>query len=124
MNYRIALWCLVTILCGCASGRGGGSRRMLRLEKNVQNLMRIVKRAEQRRMEDARMLKALSSAPEEMEIVKATVAALEAESRALSQFDSQFRNLQEALDRTVQRKDQQAEAYHFFRQELLLVRYC
>ena len=86
--------------------------------------MRIVKRAEQRRMEDARMLKALSSAPEEMEIVKATVAALEAESRALSQFDSQFRNLQEALDRTVQRKDQQAEAYHFFRQELLLVRYC
>ena len=113
-------WCLVAMLCGCASGRGG--RRMQRLEKNVQQLMRIVKRAEVRRLEDERMLKTLLSAPEEMEMMKATVAALEAESRALSQFDLQFRNLQEALDRMVQHKDQQAEAYHLFRQELLQIR--
>jgi len=95
---------------------------MQRLEKNVQQLMRIVKRAEVRRLEDERMLKTLLSTPEEMEMMKATVAALEAESRALSQFDLQFRNLQEALDRMVQHKDQQAEAYHLFRQELLQIR--
>ena len=124
MNYWIVWWCLVTIWCGWASGRGGGSRRMLRLEKNVQQLARAMKRAEQRRMEDIRILKALASAPEEFEMVKATVAALEAESRALSQFDSQFRSLQEALNQMIQRKDQQTEAYQLFRQELLLIRYA
>ena len=65
----------------------------------------------------------MNSSPEEMQLVKATMAALESESRALSQFDLQFRNLQESLYRTTQHKDQQAEAYRLFRQELINLRY-
>ena len=104
--------------------RSGHNRRVTgRIEKNLHVLAKQVREVQQQRQEDGRMLHALASAQVDIQLVKTTLAALEVESRALSQLDLQFRNLHNALQLLADRKSQQTQLCQSFRQELQLVKY-
>ncbi|EFX88518.1 hypothetical protein DAPPUDRAFT_310714 [Daphnia pulex] len=62
------------------------------------------------------------SSKEEVKLAKETITALEVESRALSQFDTQMRSLQNSLEQLGLHKNHQAEVIESFRRELDLLK--
>lgn len=92
-------------------------KRITKLEETIHHLAREVKdlkavRCRQERTSDSR------SSQEEIKLASDTLSALEVESRALSQFDSQMRSLQTSLEQLSRHKNQQVQTIDSFRREL------
>lgn len=105
----------------CANAVHHESKRLGQVEDAVQYLIREVKEL---KAASSRQERTGESAPlqDEAQLARETLTALQAESRALSQFDVQMRSLQSSLDQLIHNKYRQTETVESFRRELQSLR--
>ena len=101
------------------SGRRAESKRISKLEEAIHKLSREVKDLKSVR---CRQERTGETASQEIKLAQDTLSALEVESRALSQFDSQMRDLQNSLENLHLHKGHQVETIDLFRQEITLLK--
>lgn len=108
---------MLVLVLTCAEVSGGRSewKRLTKLEETIHHLVREVKDLKSAR---CRQERTSQTEPEEIKMAKDTLTALEVESRALSQFDTQMRDLQNSLEQLSLHKSHQAEMIESFRREL------
>ena len=112
---------VLALSCSQVSSGRAEWKRLTRLEEIVHQLTREVKDLKAVRCRQERTGETGPSS-EEIKLAKETLTALEVESRALSQFDGQMRNLQSSLEQLSVHKNHQAETIEFFRRELNLLK--
>ena len=121
MDWSVVFLLVLVVTCsGVSSGRSEW-KRLTRLESTIHQLTREVKDLKAARCRTERTSETGSS-PEEIKLAKETLIALEVESRALSQFDSQMRGLQTSLEQLSLHKNHQSETIESFRRELNLLK--
>lgn len=111
---------LLALVC-CTNASQHDSKRLGQVEDAVQYLIREVKELKVALSRQERSSESTRS-QEETRLAHDTLTALQAESRALSQFDVQMRNLQNSLDQLSRNKYQQTQTVETFRHELQSLR--
>lgn len=118
--WPVLLICVAT-LTQVSAGRSEW-KRINKLEETIHKLTREVKDLKEVRCRQERTSESSYSSKEEVKLAKETITALEVESRALSQFDTQMRSLQNSLEQLSVHKNHQAEVIETFRRELDLLK--
>ncbi len=121
MEWSVVFVLVLALTCTEVSSGRSEWKRLTKLESTIHQLTREVKDLKAIRCRQERTSESGSS-PEEIKLAKETLTALEVESRALSQFDSQMRSLQSSLEQLSLHKNHQAETIESFRRELNLIK--
>lgn len=108
---------LFALFC-CANAGPHELKRLGQVEDAVQYLIREVKELKAARNRQEESIRS----QDEAQLARETLNVLQAESRALSQFDVQMRSLQISLDQLSRNKYRQSETVESFRHELQSLR--
>ena len=119
--WPVFLLVLVLTLTQVSAGRSEW-KRINKLEETIHKLTSEVKDLKEVKCRQERTSESSYSSKEEVKLAKETITALEVESRALSQFDTQMRSLQNSLEQLSVHKNHQAEMIESFRRELDLLK--
>jgi hypothetical protein len=117
----VFLLVLILALTQVSAGRSEW-KRINKLEETIHKLTREMKDLKEVKCRQERTSESSYSSKEEVKLAKETITALEVESRALSQFDTQMRSLQNSLEQLGLHKNHQAEVIESFRRELDLLK--